>query len=788
MKTRKFKRKSNILSLIMAFLFILGSIITAGAEETVFDGLEYSIKDGYVTITSYTGTASELVIPDRIQGNSVVSIGDDAFYGCNNLETITIPDSVLYIEDQAFGACKNLKNVWLSEGVERIGAMAFGGCVSLENITIPSTVTSVEDSAFMGCEYLKNVYITDVNAWCNIEFANDVANPICTSDNLVYYADPVLNVNGKPIKDVVLSNDVRTIPADAFQSTTLESISISESVTNINERAFYATNISNIVIPDTVESLSYAVFAQCVYLKNVTLSSNLTSIEWVTFKGCSSLEQVTIPEGVVLIDDQAFDECVGLESITLPDSVENIGAAAFRGCSSLTDVYYAGTESQWKQIIIEEKNECLRNAAIHFESILMDKNFEYKVEDGEITITGYTGDDEYLVVPEKIDGLPVTAIGDAAFHGCDFSEIVLPNTLKRIGSQAFEACSEVIYFKIPDSVEIIDSFSFDGCYRMKAITLPEQLSEIGIGVFRNCEGLENIGISEGCENFSSVNGVLYSKDNKTLVSFPANNRNITTVDIPDGVTSIGDYAFYGCRYIEEINIPGSVEYCGVSVFDGTSCLENINVNINNEIFCSVSGVLFSKDKTTILKYPEGKTSTSYSVPNGVKHIGEHAFQRCRNLENIEICYGLVDVDWYAFYGCTSLKMITIPSSVTRIGHSAFELCDNLTVVIFSGTEEQWVIIEIDEGNEYLANAKIIYTTENEVHYLVGDANCDDKINVKDATEIQKAAAELLTLSELGKVSADVDDNGRVNVKDATAIQKYVAGLSTGFAIGMEKLK
>ena len=381
----------------------------------------------------------------------------------------------------------------------------------------------------------------------------------------------------------------------------------------------------------------------------------VTSIGSFAFRGCSSLTSVTIGNSVTSIGSYAFYDCSSLASITIPNSVASIGGWAFGYCSSLTSI---------------------------------------TIPDG------------------------VTSIGDSAFFGCSsLTSITIPNSVTSIGDSAFRYCTSLTSITIPDSVTSIGSDAFSYCDSLTSITIPNSVTSIGEYTFSGCSSLKSI-------------------------------------TIPNSVTSIGDDAFWHCSSLTSITIPNSVTSIGYRAFDNCDKLNQINVDTANTKFSSVNGVLFNKDKTELIRYPEGKADASYAIPNSVTSIGYGAFRGCSSLASITIPNSVTSIDWYAFFGCSSLKSITIPNSVTSIDSYAFSGCSSLTSVTignsvtsidgwafsncssltsitipnsvtsidssafygcsslkdvyYSGTQEQWEKISIGNDNGSLTNAKIHY--------------------------------------------------------------------------------
>ncbi|MGN0113865.1 MAG: leucine-rich repeat protein, partial [Acutalibacteraceae bacterium] len=254
-----------------------------------------------------------------------------------------------------------------------------------------------------------------------------------------------------------------------------------------------------------------------------------------------------------------------------------------------------------------------------------DSDFWYaELDDGTVAIEGYYGNAETLNIPSKIDGKTVTSISYGAFYYCkNLKTVIIPSTVTIISECAFEECSSLTSVTIPDSVTSIGDFAFFGCDSLSSITIPDSVTSIG----------KNIVYGTALYNDESNwdNGALYI--GKFLISGNMQNDDTDTITevegnykIKDGTTVIADRAFEDCYSLTSVTIPDSVTNIGRLAFGSYNYLKNIFVSNNNKNYCSDNGILFDKNKTTLIVYPTEKTDSQYSIPNSVKYISESAFE------------------------------------------------------------------------------------------------------------------------------------------------------------------
>ena len=380
------------------------------------------------------------------------------------------------------------------------------------------------------------------------------------------------------------------------------------------------------------------------------------------FNNQQHLESVTIPDGVTSIGERAFCSSGVLTSVKIPDSVTSIGAYAFDTCSSLTNV-------------------TIPNGVTSIEEHTFDSC---------ISLTSVT-------IPDS-----VTSIGEGAFYDCrSLTSVTIPDSVTSIGDYAFYGCESLTSVVIPDSVTCIGNCAFWKCSSLASVTIPDSVTSIGDGAFYNCTSLTSVTIPGSvtsidkdafcfCRSLTSVT----IPDSVTSIGSSAfyGCTSLTSVTIPDGVTSIGEFAFDHCTSLTSVAIPNSVTSIGRGAFSNCAALTGIWVTEGNSHYSSdASGVLFRKDKTTLVQCPG--TLAACMIPDSVTSIVG-----------------------YAFAGCTSLTNVTIPDSVTSIGYDAFSYCKSLTDVYYAGSEAQWKAISItSNGNDDLLNANIHYNYVSHTH-------------------------------------------------------------------------
>ncbi|MBQ7291375.1 MAG: leucine-rich repeat domain-containing protein, partial [Clostridia bacterium] len=552
---------------------------------------------------------------------------------------------------------------------------AFCANHKITSVTIPDGFSSIGNYAFYNCTALEEIYF-------NATAMNDCAS------NLFYKAGQ----SGNGIK-VVIGKNVTKIPANLFNSSSAPKIvsvefeegSVCESIGN---GAFCnCTSLTSITIPDNVTSIGYDAFEDCTSLTSVTFGENsqLTSIGSSAFEDCTSLTSVTIPDSVTSIGYAAFYDCTSLTSVTIPDSVTSIGNYAFYNCTALEEIYFnatamndlscdnyvfynAGRSGNGIKVVIG-KNVTKIPAYLfnpYSSSSYAPKIVSVEFEEGSVCESiGYYAFN-YCTALEEIY-FNATAMNDLSSNNYVFYnagkngdgiKVVIGKNVTKIPAYLFCPYSSSyapkivsVEFEEGSVCESVGSSAFDGCTSLTSITIPDSVTSIGNSAFRYCTSLSSITVGENNTEYKSIDGNLYSKDGKTLIQYAVGKAD-TSFEIPDSVTSIGSYAFYKCTSL-----------------------------------------------------------TSITIPDSVTSIDDDAFMHCTSLTSVTIGDSVTSIGSHAFYYCTSLTSVTIGDGVTSIGDYAFKDCTSLKNVYYYGTESEWSGITIGSYNTHLTNATRYYYSE-----------------------------------------------------------------------------
>ena len=283
----------------------------------------------------------------------------------------------------------------------------------------------------------------------------------------------------------------------------------------------------------------------------------------------------------------------------------------------------------------------------------LENGLKYEVYKDHVAITDCDRSAEgEMMIPGMIEGLPVTSIKEYAFSGCSSLEsITIPDNVTSIKEYAFSGCSSLESITIPDSITEIRWNAFEDCSSLESITIPDNVTSIRTYAFSGCSSLTAIHVDPENQNYMDIDGVLFSKDQETLVAYPVGNPN-QSYSILDSVTFINEFAFYSCSFLASVTIPNSITSIGVCAFEGCSSLETVTIS------------------------------------DSVTSIKEYAFSGCSSLASVTIPDSVTSIERYVFGGCSSLESITIQNPNCELSYFGISIPNTAIVYGYPNSTAQ----------------------------------------------------------------------------------------------------
>ena len=628
------------------------------------DGLVFEQVSGGYSVSSYSGTDKQVIIPSTYDNLPVISISENAFKNCTTITDIRIPNSITTIGDSAFWGCSGLTSITLPDSVTNLGSASFYGCTKLVSITLSDNIKSIEEFTFAYCQNLMDVTIP--------------SGVTSIGQHAFIGCSQLININ--------IPNGVTTIADHVFNGcSNLRSINIPFGVTSIGENAFIqCSKLTDITIPNTVMSIGASAFLDCIELTEVTIQSSFITIGRHAFARCTKLVKIH------------FD---GAEA-----QWNSIEKNAYWDYETGNYVVYCTDSTVAKEVTNYTEG------------------LTFQISGGDsYVVKSYSGSDTQVIIPNMYNGLPVIQISNEAFKNCTtISSVHIPNGIKSIGQFAFYGCTALTEIILPDSIIYIGDFAFADCVELSKLNIPEGIKDFSPSAFRGCTKLitkEN-GISYvdnwiiACDKDVAVE---IRQGTVGIAAYVFSEYQLSNLILPSSLRYIGYGAFSSNTNLDTIKFEGEInlQYIGCSAFLGCDRISKVYI-YDLEGWCNIefgdmqSNPLYGADNL----YLNDVLVTDLVIPEGVTQIHNHAFPFYTKLERIILPSTVESIGLQAFYRCESLKRIVIPSSVTSIGSEAFYNCSDLIIVYFTGTESEWNQISINTtSNDYLRNASRYYYSE-----------------------------------------------------------------------------
>ena len=681
--------------------------------ETVFGFIFGESSTGSYQYYDGSTSGGRFGIPDSIKEVTVLggTLRYGAFSNCTSIEKITLPsEGILTIPGNAFYNCNSLKSLNIPNSVTEFGYHAFQKINCLEELYVPSGLTNIASYAFFETK-IDKVIISDVDAWCGIEFTDVRSNPL-------YETGAKLYLNGEEINgEIAISSGAEVIPFAAF---------------------YGCEKITGLKLPSSVTEISKYAFYGCTSLRDVEFNEGLVYISPNAFEG-AGIKTAVFPSTLKAIGTSAFSGCENLLMVKIPSNVKTFAQLSFFNCTKLSLVYNlsAADEDDILNSYLYAHARLIHTAEEEGGIVYDENGFGFLNTDSKNYLVDYIGEKTDVILPKTYNGTAYE-MGTGVFRDSNITSVDTNGAVSSLGNYAF--ANTKVESAILTGVTEISEGAFNNCAHLTNLTLDSSLSSIKQGAFANCKSLTEISLNQtrvtsiedsvfnGC---SALERVTLQPATTKLGSLAFYNcKSLTSIENLSRIATIGDATFYGCSNLTSISL-GTVSSVGEQSFMYCTGLQSISFNRITQIGSSAfSGCTSLKSLTSLYKTTVTIGNTAFdgclsleSIDLKEMIVGEYAFRGCNSFalaqENTLLSVGKeafkglplienvyfsttttsdIEIGEGAFSG-SGLRTVSLPSKVTKIGNSAFESCTYLNTVSYGAN-----VSTLDSDNLVFANA------------------------------------------------------------------------------------